>query len=115
MAEEELPGFTKKLESFYPETLKRIRRRARLIGSPAKYACSRRGNGFGGLQELPLGFDSARPRHYDKVSAADHEISGMDNSAGAVASVSYEIKARELPVPLGVGGHRSRLSGREDR
>jgi len=90
--------------------LKRIRGGARLVSSSAKHACSRCGNGFGGFQELPLGFDSARPSHYDKAAAANREFSDVNNGVGALGSFSDKIEAGELPVPLGVGGHRARLS-----
>src|SRR5208282_4888592 len=65
------PGFGKELEAFHTEALKRIWGGARFVSASAKHARSGSGNELGGLQDLLLRFDRARPRHDDKAAVSD--------------------------------------------
>jgi hypothetical protein len=60
------------------------------------------------LEDLPLGLDSTRPRH-DNEAAANREFSDPDNDVRTLVGFSDEVKARELPVPLGVRGHQGKV------
>ena len=61
---------------------------------------------------MAFGFNSARPGHNDEVVGADREVANEDDGAASLSSFGDEIEARELPVPLGVGGHCAETSDR---
>lgn len=61
---------------------------------------------------MSLRFNGARPSHYDEVVGADRKVANKYDGAAPLSSFGDEIEARELPVPLGVGGHCAETSDR---
>ncbi len=57
-------------------------------------------------------FNGTWSGHYDEVVSADRELANKDDGAAALGSFGDEVKAGELPVPLGVGGHCAETSDR---
>jgi len=69
-----LTGARQQLEPLKTETLKCIRRAARLEGASAKNAGACTAHMIGGGHELQLGFNRARPSHGDEFVPADLQI-----------------------------------------
>jgi hypothetical protein len=82
--------------------LKRVWRRAGLVGSAAQNAGACFGHRDCSFEQLAFGLNSTRTGHDNKIVSANLDVTDLHHAAGALASLGDEIEAGELAVPFGI-------------